>query len=56
MIYYQSFQVHALTPECGSGKAARIIYGLVDIDADLKKELDVGKTRLGGSPLHSVDK
>ena len=35
-------------PKCGCGKVAKIIYGLVYIDEDLKKELDAGKTRLGG--------
>ena len=51
MVYYPSCQGSALAsecPECGSNKVVRIIYGYLESSEDLKKELDVGKTRLGG--------
>ena len=51
MVYYPPFQICALAqkcPECGSSKVARIIYGYLELSKDLKKDLDAGKTRLGG--------
>ena len=51
MVYYTSCQVRALAqkcPECGSGKVVNIIYGYLELSENLKKDLDAGKTRLGG--------
>jgi hypothetical protein len=38
----------AKCPRCGSKPVAKIIYGLVMIDAGLEADLKAGKTRLGG--------
>ena len=35
-------------PLCGSKKIATVIYGLVDIDEEIKKALDAGEIALGG--------
>ena len=51
MVNYPPCKVRVLAPkcpECGSNKVANIIYGYVELSEDLKKELDAGRTRLGG--------
>ena len=51
MVYYTPCQVRALDPKCpkcGNGKVVNIIYGYLELSENLKKDLDAGKTRLGG--------
>lgn len=42
-------------PSCGSGRIARIFYGLPDFSPELRADLDAGRIALGGCCISDDD-
>lgn len=42
-------------PDCGSGKVARILYGLPEFDDELERKIEAGEVVLGGCVITGDD-